>query len=39
MPGRQKSKVNKNTILKKVDNTTKTNEDNLDEELEEQGIV
>jgi hypothetical protein len=39
VPGCQKSKINKTTILKKVDSTTKTDENNLDEEEDEQGIV
>ena len=33
------SKINKNTIIKKVDSTTKTNGDNLDNEVDEQVIV
>jgi hypothetical protein len=33
------SKINKNTIIKKVDSTTKTNGDNLDNKVDEQGIV
>jgi hypothetical protein len=33
------SKINKTTPMKKVDSTTKTNNDNLDNEVDEQGIV
>ena len=35
----QISKINKTTIFKKVDSTTKTDDNNLDEEVEERDIV